>query len=219
MRKQYTLLFIVVSLSINALGQTKQDLKKVFVNAEFSILYEEYREALPLFLELYNSGRKDANINHRLGMCYLNIPNQKDKAVKHLEEAIKDISTTYKPGYYTESKAPVESFYYLGIAYRVTNRLEDAIDAFNKYKQYLNPNDIENFTRVEAQLKACYNAIELLRVPTNLIETNLGKNINSEYPNTHPLVSEDEETIVFLSELRFLRKREVADGCQPEIFL
>ncbi|MGE0090211.1 MAG: TolB family protein, partial [Bacteroidales bacterium] len=89
------------------------------------------------------------------------------------------------------------------IAYRITNRLNEAIESFTKYKQNLDPNDITNFARVDAQLKACYNAIELLRTPTNLIETNLGKNINSEYSNIHPLVSSDEETIVFMSELRF----------------
>lgn len=203
MKKLYLLLGIISLFATHLVGQSKQDLKKVFVNAEFSILYEEYREALPLFLELYNSGRKDANINHRLGLCYLNLPNQKNKAVPFLEEAVKDVSTSYKPGYYSESKAPIETYYYLGVAYRITNQLNEAIETFNKYKEYINPNDIENFTRVEAQLKACYNALELLRVPTNLIETNLGKNINSEYSNTHPLVSEDEETIVFVSELRF----------------
>jgi tetratricopeptide (TPR) repeat protein len=203
MRRLYLLIFIFVLITLNTFSQAKKDLKKTFVNAEFSILYEEYREALPLFLEIYNAGRKDANISHRIGLCYLNIPNQKNKAVKYLEEAIKDISTSYKPGYYTESKAPIETYYYLGIAYRITNRLNEAIEAFNKYKQHLDPNDIANFSRVDAQLKACYNAIELLRTPTNLIETNLGKNINSEYSNIHPLVSSDEETIVFMSELRF----------------
>jgi len=203
MRQINILLIILILVSLNIFGQAKKDLKKIFVNAEFSILYEEYREALPLFLEIYNSGRQDANISHRIGICYLNIPNQKNLAVKYLEDAIKDVSTSYKPGYYTENKAPIETFYYLGIAYRVTNKLNEAIEAFNKYKQYLDPNDIKNFSRVEAQLKACYNAIELLRTPTNLIETNLGKNINSEYSNIHPLVSSDEETIVFMSELRF----------------
>jgi len=203
MRRSFILIIILVLVSLNTFSQAKKDLKKTFVNAEFSILYEEYREALPLFLEIYNSGRNDANISHRIGICYLNIPNQKNNAVKYLEDAIKDVSTSYKPGYYTETKAPFETYYYLGVSYRVTNRLNEAIEAFNKYKQYLDPNDITNFTRVEAQLKACYNAIELSRTPTNLIETNLGKNINSEYSNIHPLVSGDEETIVFMSELRF----------------
>lgn len=203
MRRLYLLIFTFVLIAFTTFSQTKKDLKKTFVNAEFSILYEEYREALPLFLEIYNSGRKDANISHRIGLCYLNIPNQKNLAVKYLEEAAKDISKTYKPGYFTESKAPTETYYYLGIAYRITNRLNEAIESFTKYKQNLDPNDITNFARVDAQLKACYNAIELLRTPTNLIETNLGKNINSEYSNIHPLVSSDEETIVFMSELRF----------------
>lgn len=203
MRKLNLVLFIIILISPGAFGQTKQDLKKVFVNAEFSLLYEEYREALPLFLEIYNSGRNDAYIKQRIGLCYLNIPNQKDKALTFLEGAIKDVSLTYKPGFYNENQAPIETYYHLGIAYRINNRLSDAIDAFNKYKQVMDTNDIESFTLVEAQLKACYNALELTRTPTNIIESNLGKNINSEYHNSNPLVSEDEETIVFSSELRF----------------
>jgi len=203
MRKHKLILFIIILFSLNTFCQTKQDLKKVFINAEFSILYEEYREALPLFLEIYNSGRDDANIKQRIGLCYLNIPNQKDLALSFLEAAIKDVSTTYKPGFYNEKQAPIETYYHLGVAYRINNRLLDAIDAFNKYKQVLDPNDHENFTLVEAQIKACNNALELTRTPTNIIESNLGKNINSEYYNSNPLVSEDEETIVFSSELRF----------------
>lgn len=202
--KKFLLTFIILLTICNlAISQSKKDLKRTFVNAEFFLLYNEFKEALPLFLELSNAGRDDANIKHRIGYCYLNIPNQKDRAVKYLEEATQDITENYTVGEYNEKQAPIEAYYYLGIAYRVNNRIEEAIESFNQYKELLDPADEEKNKLVETQLIACQNAIELSKTPTNIMETNLGKNINNQYPNTNPVVSGDEETIVFSSELRF----------------
>jgi len=53
------------------------------------------------------------------------------------------------------------------------------------------------------QLQSCYNALELRKTPTNILEVNLGPKINSPYPNTNPVVSEKEDVLVFTSELRF----------------
>jgi len=200
--------FLLVILSVFALyittqSQTKKDLKRAYINGEFSLMYEEYREALPYFLELYDAGRRDANIKHRIGLCYLNIPNEKENAILYLEEAAANISTNYSIGNYNEREAPIETYLYLGIAYRVSNRLEDAINSFNKYKELLDPKDEEQNRIVDAELTACKNALELSRKPTSIIESNLGKNINTSFNNINPLVSEDEETIVFVSELRF----------------
>ena len=89
------------------------------------------------------------------------------------------------------------------MAYRVTRRLNEAITAFNKYKEFLNSSDIEKIKIVDAEITACKNALELNKIPTSIIESNLGRNINSKFNNINPLVSEDEETIVFVSELRF----------------
>ncbi|MDY6800732.1 MAG: hypothetical protein SVU94_05855 [Bacteroidota bacterium] len=203
MRKHLLTFIIILTTFSLSFSQSKKELKRAFVNAEFYLLYNEYKEALPLFMELYNSGREDANIKHRIGYCYLNIPNQKDKAIQYLEEAIQDISENYKVGDYNEKQAPIEAYYYLGIAYRVNNHIEKAIEVFNKYKELLDPANQEKNKLVETQLTACKNAIELSRKPTNIMETNLGKNINNEYPNTNPVVSGDEETIVYSSELRF----------------
>src|SRR6056297_4349072 len=122
---KFLLTFLITLFTARLLfSQSKKELKKAFVNAEFYLLYNEYKEALPLFMELYHSGREDANVKHRIGYCYLNIPNQKDKAIQYLEEAIQDISENYKVGEYKEKQAPPEALYYLGIAYRINNQIE-----------------------------------------------------------------------------------------------
>lgn len=203
MKKILILSIFISFLFGNINAQTKKDLKRAFINGEFSLIYEEYREALPYFLELYDAGRRDANIKHRIGLCYLNIPNEKDKAIKYLEEAVENINTNYSVGNYNEREAPIEAYLYLGRAYRVNNKLKEAIVAFKKYKELLNPNDQEQQKIVDAEITACNNALELSKIPTSIIEKNLGKNINSSFNNINPLVSEDEETIVFVSQLRF----------------
>ena len=194
---------VTFSIVLTAQSQTKKDLKRAYINGEFSLMYEEYREALPYFLELYDAGRRDANIKHRIGLCYLNIPNQKKNAIKYLEEAVENISKNYSLGIFTERESPIEAYLYLGMAYRVSNRLQDAINAFSKYKELLDPENEDQNKIVNAEIIACKNALELTKIPTSIIESNLGKNINSKFNNINPLVSEDEETIVFVSELRF----------------
>lgn len=202
--KRFVITIIGILLfSTCAQAQSKKDLKRAYVNGEFLLIYEEYREALPYFLELYDAGRRDANIKHRIGLCYLNIPNEKENAIRYLEEAAYHVSENYNVGNYNEREAPIDTYLYLGIAYRVSNRLQDAIDSFNKYKELLDPDNVEQNRIVNAEITACHNALELSRTPTSIIESNLGKNINSNFNNVNPLVSEDEETIVFVSQLRF----------------
>ncbi|MFC2096423.1 hypothetical protein ACFLQ3_01835 [Bacteroidota bacterium] len=203
MKRFLIALILITSVFFSTQSQNKKDLKRAYINGEFSLIYEEYREALPFFMELYDAGRRDANIKHRIGLCYLNIPNQKDNAIKYLEEAVNNISENYSVGNYLEREAPPESYLYLGMAYRVNNQLHDAISAFKKYKKLVNPKDEEHNKIVNAEITACNNALELEKTPTSIIESNLGKNINSSFNNINPLVSEDEETIVFVSELRF----------------
>lgn len=89
------------------------------------------------------------------------------------------------------------------MSYRVNNQLNKAIASFKKYKELLNPKNEEENKIVDAEITACKNALELTKIPTNIFESNLGKNINSNFNNISPLVSGDEETIVFVSELRF----------------
>lgn len=194
---------IVISTYYFALGQSKQDLKRAFINGEFSLMYEEYREALPFFVELYDAGRRDANIKHRIGLCYLHIPNQKDNAIAYLKDATENVSKDYNEGYYTERNAPIETYLYLGMAYRINNQLEEAIEAFEKYKELLDSDNEEQLRVVDAEIIACKNAMELKKIPTSIIEQNLGKNVNTNFNDIRPLVSEDEETIVFVSQLRF----------------
>jgi len=204
MKRDFLLLLALgIIFSLSAFSQDKRELKRKFVEAEYRLLYDEYREALPLFLELYEAGEKTPNINYRIGQCYLEIDGEKSKAIKYLEKASEDLTNKYEVGYFEEKKAPIKALYYLGISYRIDNKINKAIRLFKSYKQKLSPDQKEEIHLAEAQIKACNTALELKKSPTNILEQNLGKRINSSFSNTNAVVSGDEQIMVFVSELPF----------------
>ena len=118
---------------VSAQAQRASYFKRIFVDAEYFLLYEDYLDALPLYQELYNAFPNNANIAYRLGLCYFNLPNEKHKAIPFLERAINNISENYREGFFTESQAPREALLYYGKALRITYNFDNAVEVLNKY--------------------------------------------------------------------------------------
>ena len=135
-------------------------------------------------------------IKYRIGQCYINIPGEKIKAIKYLEEAVKNINPDYKEGKFTETKAPYDALYYLANAYRINNQLDKAIKTYELFRKNLNP-DIYDSTIVDLQIQSCRNAGELMRMPLFIKQKNLGPAINGSNNEYNPVVSEKEDMLVF----------------------
>jgi hypothetical protein len=199
----YPVTIAIILLSTNiGFAQKKVDLKETFLEAESYMLFEEYKEALPLYLELYKAYPNNDNYSFRIGQCYLNIPNEKEKAIFYLEKAVNNIDPKYKEGRFKESKAPMEAYYELGSAYRVNNKLDKASSTYKKFKKMLDP-VVFNSTLVDDQIKCCEVAHELMENPVYVVEKNLGEQINSNFSETNPVVSADENVLVYTSKLKF----------------
>jgi tetratricopeptide (TPR) repeat protein len=177
--------------------------KSKFIDAEYYVLYEDYKEALPLYLEIFNAYPDNKNICYRIGQCYLNLPYNKIQSIGFLEEAAKNISDNYKIGFFSEKKAPKEALFYLGIAYRINNNLDEAISTLNKYKSKLNTNETEAKNEADYQIKLCNNAKELMKNKISYTETNLGELINTNFPEYRPAISANDSIIIFNTQLRF----------------
>ncbi len=92
-----TLLLFLVLSGFYQLAAQKDPIRENFFDAEFFLSEEDYNEALYSFQKVYNAGyQENSNINYRIGVCYLNIPGEKEKAIPYLEKAIKNISESYK---------------------------------------------------------------------------------------------------------------------------
>ncbi len=202
MKRTITIILALFIISL-AIAQETQDPKGIFLDAEYFMLYEEYVDALPGYLQLYEIHPENANINYRIGICYLNIPGQKIRSVVFLEFASKNSSLSYREGNFNEDRAPVDAYYYLGNAYLIQQEFTKASRAYTKYLEFLDPADTINVNFVEKQIEACKTAEELMKNPVPYDRTLLGENVNDDNPNFNPIISGDKNTLVFMSGLAF----------------
>ncbi|MFC2103980.1 OmpA family protein [Bacteroidota bacterium] len=203
MKRIIILVIISLNLVCKLSSQEEINLKEIFQEAEYYILYEDFPEALALYQRLANNDFVNAYINHRIGECYLHISGQKHKAIPYLEEASKDISDDIKEGSFKETHAPIRTLFYLGDAYQVNNQLDKAIETYQKFKEALEVQDIYNIDYVDQQIQACINAKELMANPLKVRKVNAGNIINDEFSNINAVVSSDENSMVYISKLKF----------------
>jgi outer membrane protein OmpA-like peptidoglycan-associated protein len=203
--RQVLILSLLCMTSFTSWTQKKDDnLKEYFLDAEFFLAEEQYVDALYDYMELYNAGYQDnANINYRIGICYLNIPGQKEKSIPYLLESIKNIKNNNRESEFREAKAPMDAYLYLGNAYRVNNMLDKAIEAYNKYKELLPASDNAGLSFVDHEIEACNAAMEFINNPVEIRKTNIGEPVNSNSSNFNPVLSGDGKTILYMNELPF----------------
>lgn len=201
--KKFSILLFLLSIYFQAISQKDSYFKRVFVDAEYFLLYEEYKDALPLYLEIQNSHPDNSNINYRIGQCYLNIHNEKSKSIAFFEKAILNVSDKYKEGYYTETKAPREAFLLYGIALRSIGNLEKAQRAFVTYRSMLNDKDKAEKILVDKEIESIGTAFKMLDNPKNYIFKSVGRNINSRFPEINPLSVSGGNILIFTSLQRF----------------
>ena len=191
---------LLITISLPA--QSDKDLKPVFIEAEAFFFYEEYEEALPLYLTLIKEMPYNFNVVYRAGVCYLNIPYSKHKAVKYLEEASGKINTEFKKSKFKEIGAPPEALFYLGEAYRVNRRYREAVQAYNEFLDYIDL-EVYSISRIHLSIAAAQNAMAFENRHQVVEKENLGEPVNSSFNERNAIVSGNGKMIVFTRELQF----------------
>ena len=181
----FTLFFLV---GISSFAQQKQkrapakgDIKlaeEYFKNADFEGALDEY-------LILIKAEPDNEKYNYRIGVCYLNTDIDKSKAILYFEKL-------------KSSASEPDVKYLLGRAYQYAYKFDDAIKSFNQFKLEKKGSS-ENMKDADLEVQYCINAKELMKYPVNVTFENLGKNVNSPYPDYFPFVPSDESFIIFNS--------------------
>ena len=190
----YIIVFISISLSISA---QNDELKEIFTKAEDHYLFNEYELANPLYLIL-NDYAGNANISYKIGNCYLNIEDEKSKAIPYLEQAIANCSYDANESDFKEQRAPIDAYFSLATAYRINNDFEKALNTYSRIKDLLpEKGQLENADFIDQQINACRNAIKFIENEVPVTKENLGPDINVGSINTHAVISGDGNTLVF----------------------
>ncbi|MDQ3048645.1 MAG: hypothetical protein M3R27_13940, partial [Bacteroidota bacterium] len=195
-----------------AAGKSKlieSDYKKIYAQAEQLFINENYPAALPLYLSLDSMSAGNANIKFKVGFCYLNSPTYKTKSIPYFEESLKNIARKYEEGEIKEKQAPLSTYYYIAKAYHLNYEFDKAIEMYEKYKTTLgidDPKMAKEIADINHDIETCGYGKELIKYPKKVIVNNLGAGINTKYPEYSPVVSLDEQTLIFTT------RREGADS-------
>jgi len=201
--KRFLFSSLLLLFSVPALVLAQRDsVRALFLDAESWFLFEEYEEALPLYEALLESDPGNDNLKYKIGICLLNDPYQKDKAIQYLLEASENINPAYKQNSYKERTAPPDVLYHLGDAYLVNELLNRAIESYNEFLEVMDPN-VYDESIVLSQIQSCKNAQRLLTMPVDIDLFLLDSLINTRYAEVRPVISGDGNTLAFVTELPF----------------
>lgn len=209
MKRFFLLIVISIFFISNVPAQEYYELEELFLDANSWFSYEDYEEAIPLFLRVLEADSLNYNVMFKIGFSYLHIPGQKAKSIPYLENAIQNTTDTYRNNTYTEKQAPVDAFFYLGNAYLVNNRIDEAIDVYSGFQNAITKTkklankDIYDTDYLERQFNACRNALQFQNEPVSFIASNLGSPINTRFNEFNAVVSGDGKTLVFTASLQF----------------
>ena len=174
----YTLYFIPYSFSQPTVFSANPD------NAQKFFDNKNYSSAVKVYELLLKKDPKNPDYNQKVAQSYLRSNSIKAKAISHLEFLLK------------QEKFSDDVWLDLGNAYHFANRFDDAIGAYNKYKEKISK-DKKGIEAVDRLIEQCHNGAELVKHPLNVTFENLGKNVNSEFADYYPIVSPDESTLYF----------------------
>lgn len=196
------LVLFVLAFTPAGLAQEDGKLKDLFLEAESYFLFEEFKDALPLYQRMLAADPENFNISYKIGICYLNDIYQVSKSITYLEKAVQGTSPDSKTNSFKERFAPPEALYYLGNAYRANNRLKEAITTYQQFKEVLDP-QVYDAELVDEQIQACRVAEQQQQQPMHYVAVNVGEPINNRFEELNPVISGDEKVMLFTRRLQF----------------
>lgn len=170
-------IFSFHATQLNAQGSEKPSADELFGMKNYVQAIDEYKK-------MEKELPEDMSIKYQLGICYLNTYIDKSKAVEYLEKC------------YKGAKYQNDLLLDLAKAYHLTNRLDDAINFYNKYREKAST---KQYKLIDHYIETCENAKVLMKKPVNVSFENMGKEINTKYADYYPFVSADERTLFFTS--------------------
>jgi hypothetical protein len=199
MQKYTSLLSLFIILNLSTKGQDKSEYRDKFTEGNYLILEGNYGRALRSFQEAYKIDSSSANINFKLGFCYLKTVSEKNKALPYLEKAVQNTTKNYTDLEPREKAAPINAYYYYGEALHLNYKFDEAIANYEKFKSFLKPKQTDMIKDVDRHIETSNTAKTFVAGPIPVIITNLGDSINTSYPDYSPVLSADENTIIFTS--------------------
>ncbi len=199
----FTLLISVVlfgqktELEVRNMAATYSEQELVFESSTL-MTYNQLYLAEILVDKLLEFQPESSNYNYKKGYILLYSKMDYVKAITHLQKAILRTSGNYDLYSLHEINASIDAFYHLGKCYHLNGEFEKAKQYFNQFLISTNSNS-DLIYKAHNSILQCDVAKALIARPKKAIVKNIGKEINTQYPEYSPVVSLDGSAIYFTS--------------------
>ena len=201
MYKIFLLFFIFIFINSELYAQDWNEMYYLEGEAQYLTEEKEYEKAADIYRRMLKEVPDYSYAKYRIGILYLLTDDQKSNAIEYLEEASQDIALDFDEKSLRETRTPVDVLLYLGEAYQIAYRIDEAVVVYNNFKNLIKAND-ELYPVVVQYLKACENAKIAINNPLRVSKKNLGELINDDNPNFGAVVSGDGNTLIYTSYTR-----------------
>lgn len=168
---------------------------------DYRIRASYHKEALPILFEANKFNPDNAQLNYRLGRCYLASSIYKEECLPHFQKAQK-LNPNVSP----------DINYYLGVGFQITMQFDKAIAAFKIHRSILTGKDPIEVEETEKRIRECEMGKKLVAKPVRAFIDNFGNVVNSKYPEYGAIISADESVMMFTSRRNTTTGGAVADG-------
>jgi outer membrane protein OmpA-like peptidoglycan-associated protein len=199
--KYLLIVCLFVTIAIPAFSQplSSEEFRISFFKAEKLLEDGNFQEAILLYRQLLKEQPDNANLNFKMGYCFLNTVLEKKEAISYLEKAITNMSDDAQAELHTEFRAPTDALVFLAQAYHQDYKFDKALEIIQTLKEKVPDYKTEFEVDVDLLEKNCKNGLQLMKYPVKMFVTNLGGAINSEYDEHSPVFSADEQVLIFTS--------------------
>ena len=185
--KKYIIVILVIFGFVQSFAQTKSNAKQFDKQLEFAkelLLVEDYKTAYTNLLELYQVDSTNTELNYYLGYSSFKANRNKFIAL---------------PYFITGASFNGNAYYYMGIIYHQQEEFSLAKESFNNYRSLPFDEKTIKSTVLDKQIYKIKTANKLMKYHENITVENLGKEINSAYPDYGPVLFANGNKLYFTS--------------------
>lgn len=185
--------------STNIYGQSKRKGKSNLKKAKEHLRYEEYQQAMPYIENLLVEDGENPYYNYWMGKS-LYLTYKKNQALNFFDK-VHSLNPDIDKDFH----------YYYGLTLHYNDRFDDAIREYNTDLQQFEPDD-KRYQSVRNRInQATYAKKFKQRKDAKLVKIdNMGETINTEYAEHSPVISADNELLMFTA------RRPDSKGADPE---
>ncbi|MFH1005568.1 MAG: hypothetical protein V1781_08805 [Bacteroidota bacterium] len=156
----------------------------------------QFSAAMSVWQKVLEQDASNANANFKMGMCYFNSLDEQSKALPYLKKASLNFSSKYNFFDASEKTAPYDVLYFLAQTFLTLNQPDSALLFFFQYDDKFGGNPP---IPIDKQIRNCINAKNSVKSPRDVIMKNPGKNVNSQFAETNPVLTLDNSVMFFSS--------------------